>query len=179
MSLATSKLVTPRGLSHEQTSLPPRRRDVAKQNLTMAVASTTTDSSCHLIDESLSLHTHTKHKAMKRVKIESQLRRHKGLLVILIGILLVTFLLETCESLSITRCTGKRQSQQRFMSVSTDVERKVSSSSCGSIQTYEHDGWTLSYRYKPASRGYENDVPLLLIHPVGIGLSSWFYNKFI
>jgi pimeloyl-ACP methyl ester carboxylesterase len=104
---------------------------------------------------------------MKSVKMEFQ--------ELIIGILLVTFLLEICDSLSITRCIGKRQTQQRFMSVSTDTERK----SCGSIQTYEYDGWSLSYRYKPASRGYENNVPLLFIHPVGIGLSSWFYNKFI
>ena len=25
----------------------------------------------------------------------------------------------------------------------------------------------------------ENELPLLLVHPVGIGLSSWFWDKFL
>lgn len=42
---------------------------------------------------------------------------------------------------------------------------------------FTHDGWTCAYRYKAAQspecqRRYQ---PLLLIHPVGIGLSSWFW----
>ena len=45
------------------------------------------------------------------------------------------------------------------------------------IRSYEYDGWNLKYRYQPAAPGYENDSPLLLIHPVGIGLSSWFWTK--
>jgi hypothetical protein len=64
------------------------------------------------------------------------------------------------------------------MLASTEVESKDMSLSYGVIETYEFDGWTLSYRYKPASEGYENDAPLLLIHPVEIGISSWFWIKF-
>jgi pimeloyl-ACP methyl ester carboxylesterase len=47
------------------------------------------------------------------------------------------------------------------------------------IKNYEYDGWNLTYRYKPASPGYENKSPILLIHPVGIGLSSWFWERFM
>ena len=42
------------------------------------------------------------------------------------------------------------------------------------IRSYQHDGWNLTYRYKPADPGF--DTPLLLVHPVGIGLSSWFWE---
>ena len=45
--------------------------------------------------------------------------------------------------------------------------------------TYKYDGWRLAFRRKAAAAGHENDPPLLLIHPVGIGLSSWFWKKFI
>jgi pimeloyl-ACP methyl ester carboxylesterase len=48
-----------------------------------------------------------------------------------------------------------------------------------SIKTYEHDGWTLSYRFQPASPGFEREKPILLVHPVGIGINSWFWERFI
>ncbi|KAG7353893.1 hypothetical protein IV203_003248 [Nitzschia inconspicua] len=38
------------------------------------------------------------------------------------------------------------------------------------VREYEYDGWKLTYRYRPATKGYENEPPLFLIHPVGIGL---------
>ena len=47
------------------------------------------------------------------------------------------------------------------------------------IKTYEHDGWTLSYRFQPASRGYEREKPVVLVHPVGIGINSWFWDRFL
>jgi pimeloyl-ACP methyl ester carboxylesterase len=46
-----------------------------------------------------------------------------------------------------------------------------------SIKSYQHKDWKLTYRYKPASPGFEDESPLLLIHPVGIGLSSWFWER--
>lgn len=45
------------------------------------------------------------------------------------------------------------------------------------FKSYKHKTWTLTYRFKPAAPGYENEGPYLLIHPVGIGLSSWFWEK--
>ena len=47
------------------------------------------------------------------------------------------------------------------------------------MESYQHDGYTLTYRYKPASNGYQNAPPMLWIHPVGIGLSSWFWEKML
>jgi len=47
------------------------------------------------------------------------------------------------------------------------------------LLSYEHDGYTLKYRYKPAAVGRENEPPLLLVHPVGIGMSSWFWDAFL
>jgi len=41
---------------------------------------------------------------------------------------------------------------------------------------YEYNGWKLTYRYQPAEAGFETASPLLLIHPVGIGLSNWFWK---
>ena len=46
-----------------------------------------------------------------------------------------------------------------------------------SIKSYHHKNWKLTHRYKPASPGFEDESPLLLIHPVGIGLSSWFWER--
>ena len=47
------------------------------------------------------------------------------------------------------------------------------------LRTYEYQDWTVQYRYKPAAPGHERDPPLLLMHPVGIGLSSWFWERFL
>lgn len=46
-----------------------------------------------------------------------------------------------------------------------------------SIEKYQHKTFNLTYLYKKASPGRENDRPLILIHPIGIGLSSWFWIK--
>jgi len=47
------------------------------------------------------------------------------------------------------------------------------------LRYFEYDGYTISYRFKPATQGYEATAPLLLIHPIGIGLASWFWTRFI
>jgi pimeloyl-ACP methyl ester carboxylesterase len=36
--------------------------------------------------------------------------------------------------------------------------------------------YNISYHYQPASVGWETVSPILLIHPVGIGMASWFWN---
>jgi len=51
-----------------------------------------------------------------------------------------------------------------------------------STKTYEYDGWTLSYKHKEWDPNYSiehKEIPpsLLLIHPVGIGLSNWFWDR--
>ena len=45
------------------------------------------------------------------------------------------------------------------------------------LKSYEYDGWNLKYQFKPASKGFEKESPILLVHPVGIGMSSWFWEK--
>jgi len=81
-----------------------------------------------------------------------------------------------------TRTTGNRSpAMPAAMPAAKPVDSSsttTTTTSTGIIRTYEHDGWTLSYRYRPASPGHENDDPLLLIHPVGIGLNSWFWEQF-
>jgi len=42
-------------------------------------------------------------------------------------------------------------------------------------KTFEHQGWKCAYRYKEAKSASELP-PLVLVHPVGIGLSSWFWE---
>ena len=39
-------------------------------------------------------------------------------------------------------------------------------------ETYEHDGWTCGYRHKSGC-----EPAIVLLHPVGIGLSSWFWTR--
>mmetsp|Transcript_14588 Transcript_14588/g.17749 ORF Transcript_14588/g.17749 Transcript_14588/m.17749 type:complete len:384 (-) Transcript_14588:162-1313(-) len=46
-----------------------------------------------------------------------------------------------------------------------------------SIHKYKHKQWDLTYLYKPPSPGSENKSPIVLIHPVGVGISSWFWTK--
>jgi pimeloyl-ACP methyl ester carboxylesterase len=48
------------------------------------------------------------------------------------------------------------------------------------FRTYEHDGWNCAYRYKKAEASQSPPLPpILLVHPVGIGLSSWFWEPFM
>ena len=47
------------------------------------------------------------------------------------------------------------------------------------VSTYEHEGWNCTYRHKPPAPGHENELPLMLVHPVGIGLGSWFWEPFL
>lgn len=53
----------------------------------------------------------------------------------------------------------------------TEQEPKIT------IKQYNHKNWKLSYLYKPSSPGKEFIPPVVFIHPVGIGLSSWFWTK--
>ena len=45
--------------------------------------------------------------------------------------------------------------------------------------SYSYGGFEVSYRRKPAATGHEAKPPLLLIHPVGIGLHGWFWDRFL
>lgn len=60
-----------------------------------------------------------------------------------------------------------------------DEEEAISEISASDflLKSYEYDGWNLKYQFKPASKGFEKENPILLVHPVGIGMSSWFWEK--
>lgn len=62
---------------------------------------------------------------------------------------------------------------------SSSTTTTATSTTATTIESYQYDGWNLTYRYKPACPGREDDPPLLLVHPVGIGLSSWFWEPFM
>ena len=53
--------------------------------------------------------------------------------------------------------------------------------SLSAVTTYKYQcqGFTCAARHKPAASGHEADPPLLLVHPVGIGLDSWFWNRLL
>lgn len=65
---------------------------------------------------------------------------------------------------------------QRFRSAdfSTAVNCEKSESS---VQKYKHENWNLTYLYKSPTPGRENDTAIVFVHPVGIGLSSWFWER--
>ena len=45
--------------------------------------------------------------------------------------------------------------------------------------TFNYNSFECSFRRKAAASGFESQPPLLLIHPVGIGLASWFWDQFL
>jgi pimeloyl-ACP methyl ester carboxylesterase len=93
-----------------------------------------------------------------------------------------------CEAFTVTvpspQRHGPQQSQQGGCHTATNCLQSTVRSSVEStegtttIRSYEYDGWKLTYRYKPASLGHDQDDPVLLVHPVGIGMSSWFWETF-
>lgn len=46
-----------------------------------------------------------------------------------------------------------------------------------SIESYVHKNFNVTYLNKPAAPRRENEPSIVLVHPVGIGLSSWFWTK--
>jgi pimeloyl-ACP methyl ester carboxylesterase len=71
---------------------------------------------------------------------------------------------------------SEKRDEKSIASITTTIT-KASFDSKTEMRSYEHDGWKLTYRYRPASPGHENEPPILLIHPVGIGISSWFWER--
>lgn len=46
-----------------------------------------------------------------------------------------------------------------------------------SVEQYQHKDFKMTYLYKKAAPGRENDDPIIMVHPVGVGLSSWFWIR--
>jgi len=72
---------------------------------------------------------------------------------------------------------GVDKSIDEFSTDSDDGVTKEYSSTTS--HTYKHRDWTLAYQYKASSSQHDDtSSPVLcLIHPVGTGLSSWFWKK--
>ena len=44
-------------------------------------------------------------------------------------------------------------------------------------ESYRHRGWTLTYRHRPALPSGTDLPPLLLVHGIGVGQSSWYWEN--
>jgi pimeloyl-ACP methyl ester carboxylesterase len=69
----------------------------------------------------------------------------------------------------------QRSSASRWSTTSTKLHETR-------IESYTYKDWNLTYRYKEAAKAKgqgltKQQLPLVLIHPVGIGLDSWFWEK--
>mmetsp|Transcript_48390 Transcript_48390/g.97365 ORF Transcript_48390/g.97365 Transcript_48390/m.97365 type:complete len:361 (-) Transcript_48390:326-1408(-) len=53
-----------------------------------------------------------------------------------------------------------------------------SSETTYTVKTLPFQGKTFSYRHYPAAFESVQMMPLLLVHPVGVGISAWFWDRF-
>ena len=93
-----------------------------------------------------------------------------GALLILISLLLF---LSSIDAFSF----GSTINSNKRLSISLQMQQK--DTAAVTIEEYQHKDLKLTYTYKKAAAGRENDPPIILIHPVGIGLSSWFWKKIL
>jgi hypothetical protein len=78
-----------------------------------------------------------------------------------------------------SRTTTKRSQRLPISQQAKTLQGESSKTSNDKIklQIYKHKSFNLTYLYKEAAPGREKDRPIILIHPVGIGLSSWFWKR--
>ncbi len=43
---------------------------------------------------------------------------------------------------------------------------------------YSWKGYRCAYELYPQKQGDTNSIPLLLLHPIGVGLSKYFWHRF-
>lgn len=94
-------------------------------------------------------------------------------------LIVVLLTLDIAEAFVIIRASQpqKHQKIQQKRHGVKNSSTRIFASQEVSVETYQHKCWKLTYLYKEAAPGRENDCPIILVHPVGIGLSSWFYEK--
>lgn len=94
-------------------------------------------------------------------------------------LIVVLLTLDIAEAFVIIRASQpqKHQKIQQKRHGVKNSSTRIFASQEVSVETYQHKRWKLTYLYKEAAPGRENDCPIILVHPVGIGLSSWFYEK--
>jgi len=139
-----------------------------------------------------------RHKEMIATR-QHHARRSTTLDVVLLLLLLLlaagspasvsSFQFNTSPSRAIWTSAARTKSSASTVTVTTPrtttTTRSTASTSTslyGIVKPYEHHGYKLSYRYRPgqsADPAVNNGPPLILIHPIGIGLSSWFWKQFI
>ncbi len=76
-----------------------------------------------------------------------------------------------------------KQNSRTSVLLGVATNRETAASGATVLEPYEYDGWNLTYRTiaedeseSTAGTDYHN---ILLIHPVGIGLASWFWEPFM
>lgn len=94
----------------------------------------------------------------------------------LIVLLLTLYLAEAFVIIRTNQPQKHQKIQQKRYGVK-DSSTRIFASQEVSVETYQHKNRKLTYLYKEAAPGREHDAPIILVHPVGIGLSSWFYEK--
>lgn len=45
-------------------------------------------------------------------------------------------------------------------------------------EVYTWQGYQCAYAFYPASEATTDSIPLLLLHPIGVGLSRYFWHRF-
>jgi hypothetical protein len=91
-------------------------------------------------------------------------------------IVLIVFLVQKTVK-GFLMCKQHHDNSRRIIQAAASNGQTDSVTSGMKVQSYKHNDWNLTYLYKKASPGRENDPPIILVHPVGIGISSWFYKK--
>ena len=71
--------------------------------------------------------------------------------------------------------------QRRIAQRNAKRLKRLRGGAIGSVTrgTFSHGGFECAFRRKAAAPGYETAAPLLLVHPIGIGLAGWFWDRFL
>ncbi len=94
-------------------------------------------------------------------------------LAFVFGIIVVLFSSSTVAFLHHPKCRQRVAISQQATALNSSKEPNNEIK----LGRYSHKSFNLTYLYKEAAPGREKDKPIILIHPVGIGLSSWFWKR--
>jgi hypothetical protein len=123
-------------------------------------------------------HLETSH--LDRINIEIMMNQLRVVVVVLLLNYAIAFISSTRSR--IDNVSFQKNSFQQLFAVQLDSTKTSGSRNLGSrtsIESYQHKDFKLTYLYKQAAPGREKDKPIVLIHPVGIGIASWFWTKLL
>ncbi len=113
--------------------------------------------------------------------IHAKMTQHRLVLLILMVLNSATAFMSSSKTWNILSFQEKSFPHQLNVA---ELDRKIErgtniypASSRISVESYQHTDFKLTYLYKKAAPGREFDKPICLVHPVGIGISSWFWVK--